>query len=128
MVGGELKQVLVRDYLDKELKNSKDWATSYKSVKGLFGNQKSFETAKGMGVGRTTILKFKPGRIITESVELVSLPRPKSFWHFYQNEYRPTGSFLRKAIYDIGQQFWPYCFLWQLKRLIEISSAGSLKF
>jgi len=70
----------------------------------------------------------QPGRIITESVELVSLPRPKSFWHFYQNEYRPTGSFLRKAIYDIGQQFWPYCFLWQLKRLIEISSAGSLKF
>ena len=48
----------VKLFLDEELAKCKDWATSGKFARGLFDNQKAFETSKGMGVGRDTILTF----------------------------------------------------------------------
>jgi len=50
----------VKDYLDGELGKA-DYATSNRSIKGLFGGKKAYDTAKGMGVGQTTILKFLGG-------------------------------------------------------------------
>ncbi len=47
-----------KDFLDAELAKCETWATSDKSIKGLFDCQRAFETAKGMGVGRDTIQKF----------------------------------------------------------------------
>ncbi len=48
----------VKKYLDGELAKYKSWETSDKFIRGLCENQKSFETTKGMGVGREIILKF----------------------------------------------------------------------
>lgn len=47
-----------KEFLDAELAKYETWETSDKFIKGLFDNQRSFETAKGMGIGRDTILKF----------------------------------------------------------------------
>lgn len=48
----------VKEYLDAQLAKCEKWTTSDKNIKGLFENQRAFETAKGMGVGRDTIVKF----------------------------------------------------------------------
>lgn len=57
-----METVLVtKEFLDAELAKCEKLATSDKSIRGLFDNQRAFETAKGMGVGRETILKFLGG-------------------------------------------------------------------
>ena len=51
----------VKKFLDDELIKCEKWTTSNKFIKGLFDSQRAYETAKGMGVGQTTILKFLGG-------------------------------------------------------------------
>jgi len=48
----------VRDYLNAQLAKFDNWETSHEVIRGLFDNQRAFETAKGRGVGQGTILKF----------------------------------------------------------------------
>ena len=50
-----------KEFLDGELAKCETWATSDKSIRGLFDSQRAYETAKGMGVGRETIQKFLGG-------------------------------------------------------------------
>lgn len=48
---------VAKEYIENEIKN-KEYNTLAKNIQGIFGNKKSFDTSKGMGIGVKTILKF----------------------------------------------------------------------
>ena len=50
-----------RDFLNSELSKIDRWDTSSKLLRGVFESVKSFDTVKGQGVGKETILKFLGG-------------------------------------------------------------------
>lgn len=61
---------VAKEFLDAELQKYKNWDTSAEIIKGLFDNQKSYETSKGMGVGRNTLIKFLGGNWTGYKVEV----------------------------------------------------------
>jgi len=69
--------LVAKEFLDAELAKHETWDTSGKYTKGLFINQRSFETAKGMGIGRDAILKFLGGNwkdwIVREALDTFAL-------------------------------------------------------
>ena len=77
MIHGTVREV--KEFLDGELGKYQDWNTSDEIIKGICENQRSFETCKGMGVGRPVILKFLKGAIaewrIAEALDLIKNKR-----------------------------------------------------
>lgn len=69
--------LVAKEFLEAELSKHETWDTSGKYTKGLFINQRSFETAKGMGIGRDTILKFLGGNwkswMVREALDTLAL-------------------------------------------------------
>jgi hypothetical protein len=68
-----------KEFIDAELAKYETWDTSNIFIKGLFPNQKAYETTKGMGAGQTTILAFLGGNwkqwMIQEALETIKSDR-----------------------------------------------------